>query len=273
MILRNIEGLSEWDIPAGWHRHRRPGLSAMVRLKDEATFCIAALESIAPWCGEIVIALQGAQTDGTDRLVERWAAGRRNVRVARYPFDSLPNGPGHGDQPKGSVHERAYFYNWCLARTRLSHVVKWDGDMVALDRFGLILEGLVENGFPFIRFHGYEIAGDATDLTRLRCSATHPRANVETRIFPARPDVHFVSGPLCEHLVGLPPRHEQATLQSPAYLHFKWCKPLESATKAWPEGWEFIEHFRTLADRARPGARYTGPVPSALAETCPIPTT
>ena len=123
MILQNTERLADYDIRPDWAEGRRPGLAACVRLKDEADWAVPSLNSIAPWCDEIVIALQGEQSDGTDVLVEDWANGRPQARVVRYPFDSLPNGPGHGDQPVGSVFERAYFYNWTLAQTRCSHAL------------------------------------------------------------------------------------------------------------------------------------------------------
>lgn len=262
MIFENIEGLADWNIAPDWHANRAPGLSAMVRLKDEAEWILPSLESAAAFCDEIVVALQGEQTDGTDGIVRAWAASTEceNVEILSYPFDSVPNGPGHGRQARGSVRERAYFYNWCLARTTRSHVVKWDGDMVAFDELGGEIRAALEAGVDFIRFKGVEIV----DAHAWRVSATHPFANIETRVFAARPGVHFVTGDFCELLQGQGAVHDQATLDAPAYLHFKWAKARDSATKAWPENWREIDHFRNLAARAAPGAAWQGRIPAAL---------
>lgn len=264
VIYENREGWHDWDIRPGWWRSRAPGLSAMLRLKNEAMWIGAALRSIAGWCDELVIVLQGEQDDGTERAVQDWLLTFRpldlEVRIFRYPFDSRPNGPGHGAQPRGSVHERAYFYNWCLALTSRSHVVKWDGDMVALDGTGREIRAALKAGADYIRFAGHEIAA----LDPLRLSRLHPVANAECRIFPALRRHFYETRDLCEGLTNLPEVSDQLSLPSPAYLHFKWTKPENSITAAWPKNWRRQDHFRALAARAEPGDCYEGPVPAVL---------
>lgn len=258
-ILRNIEGFSAWDIPERFCEGRRPGLSAMVRLKDEAEFVIPALESIAGWTDEIVIALQGEQSDGTDDLVEGWARTHGQARVLHYPFDSRPNGPGHDAQPRGSVHERAYFYTWCLAQTTCAHAMKWDGDMVALDWLGAVVRRYLEGGARLpLRFAGWEISGPA----RRHLSAGRPRTACEPRVFRVGPDTWWISGALCEQFTY---GHDDGpALDRPGYLHFKWAKALASATTAWPADWRSIDHFQLVAAKARPGEPYLGEWPSVL---------
>lgn len=261
MILENIEGFAEWSIRPDWAEGRAPGVSAFVRLKDEAEYVIPSLDSIA-WCDEIVIALQGAQSDGTDALVDAWAHGRPHVRVFRYPFDSLPNGPGHGDQPRGSVRERAYFYNWTLAQTTRSHALKWDGDMVAVDGLEGLVRLVVEHpvGFRGATMHGVEIA----DSAQFRMAPTRKTAS-ECRLFLVTPETFYESGPMCEILRGVSARPlDWPDLEDPAFLHFKWAKARASAVKAWPDEYERIPHFQRLLDRARPCDAYEGPIPSAL---------
>lgn len=260
MIRDNIEALSVLRIP-DYPGSRVSGLSAMLRVKDEGEWLGRALESIAGWCDEIVIAVQGEQVDETRRIAETAArTDPKRIRALYYPFDSRPNGPGHADQPHGSVRERAYFYNWTLGMTTRSHVIKWDGDMVALDDTAARIRAALDRGHDFIRFEGVEIV----DAETLKVSATHPAANIETRVFPARADVHFATGSFCEMLIGLPSRDRQVTLADPAYLHFKWAKSAAAATKAWPDNWRDLDHFRRIAARAEPGRRYRGPVPACL---------
>lgn len=269
MILQNIEGEAGFNIRADWHAGREPGISAFVRLKDEADFAVAALESIAPWCHEIVIALQGIQSDGTGALVRAWAEGRETVRVVYWPWDSVPNGPGHGDQARGSVRERAYFYNWCLAQTRFSHALKWDGDMVLLPEYGPRLQGLFRD-FDGAKFDGIELTRGPAGF---HLSKTHPRTAPDTRLFRVTPATYYETGPLCEvpsfgpaaYFEPKPADHLDIVIaQGPFYLHFKWTKPLASITKAWPADWHRHRHFRALLERAEPGTAYGDALPAEL---------
>lgn len=259
MITQNVEGLADWDIRPDWHAGRVPGVAAFVRVRHEAQWIVPALNSIA-WCDEIVIALQGHQEDGTDALVWDWAAGRDNVRVMAYPFLSLPNGPGHDAQVRGSVHERAYFYNWTLAHTTRSHALKWDGDMVALDEAEGVIRGVLDD-VEILRFPGVDIVGDAGDPHHLHVGARRLCAS-EPRLFRVGPRTFYESGPCCEVFsqAGAP----ASGLSGPLYLHFKWAKDPASATKAWPVGWESLAHFQAIGARARPVADYNGPVPRVL---------
>lgn len=251
MIRESIERLTDWNIPA--EHPRIPGLSAFIRLKDEAEYIIPALESIKGWCDEIVIALQGDQTDGTAELVRDWAKDKNKVRVLVYPFDSVPNGPGHDKQQRGSVYERAYFYNWTLAHTTRTHVLKWDGDMVALDDTGRRLR---TTGAHNIAFYGAEIAQrDGLVLSR------RPHTSSEVRMFRVTPGTFYETGPMCERLVGVQ-QHDR--MPHVAYLHFKHSKAFSSRIKAWPEGWQEMDHFKAIAARQELGEPYKGDIPSVL---------
>ena len=252
----NIEGLTEWEIPEV--DYRELGLSAMLRVKDEAEYLPAAIRSIYPWCDEIVIAVQGEQSDHTAQIAESWAELDK-VRTIYYPFDSVPNGPGHGDQPRGSVYERAYFYNWTMAHCRRRHVMKWDGDMVATDDAGSVIKAAINAGSEGVRFKGVEIV----DADKMLQSAIHPYANTETRVFVAE-KVYYATGPACEILRGQNRLEGQVEIEHPLYLHFKWAKSEASATKAWPENWREKAHFKRIYQRSKPGEQYTGPIPSCL---------
>lgn len=247
--MRNIEGLTDWDIL--YPTNRKSGLSAMVRLRNESEYCIAALNSIAGWCDEIVIALQGAQSDGTDEQVAQWAIGRPNVRIFGYPFLSRPNGPGHDRQARGSVYERAYFYEWALAQTMREYVIKWDGDMIALDWLGPVVRDWIDRGVGNLAFRGHEIV--ALDPPRL--SLESPVTACERRVFRAE-TAHYRSGTHCEILKS---PSETRQLGQPAFLHFKWCKA--SSTQSWPSNWHETEHFRRIYRRSDPGAEYRGQWP------------
>lgn len=253
---QNIEQFTEWNIRRDFWTARRPGLSAMVRLKDEAEWVVPSLNSIAGWCDEVAVFLQGGQSDGTDKIVEAWADDHPNAIVFRYPFDSLPNGPGHEKQPRGSVYERAYFYSWCQSKTRYSHAMKWDGDMVALDHLGAQVRELMSE-HDVIRFRGLDIAG--ADLKHL---SVLPRTAREPRVWRVTPDTWWYSGEKCEYFTH--GHNDGHAIVAPAYLHFKWAKSIESARKDWPRHWKKMEHFQRIDARQRRGAPYNGPWPACM---------
>lgn len=253
MITKNIEHLTDWDIIVG--NERVPGLSAMIRLKDEAEYIIRSLESIW-WCNEIIICLQGKQTDGTDILVKRWAENRENVLIYEYPFDSFPNGPGHDQQPKNSVYERAYFYNWCLSKTTRTYVCKWDGDMIAMDWLG----AMINTGYDAITVNGVDIVG--SELKHIG----RPPFKQDPFIFKVTEETYFETGPLCEIFHSPKEFFSKFQIKKPAFLHFKWAKSLESIAKAWPKDWERIPHFQRIIKRRIPTGEYRGEYPRVIRE-------
>lgn len=263
----NIEGLTDWNIreqfwlaPDGTRREF--GLSAMIRLRNEAEWIIPSLESIAGWVDEIVITLQGDQTDGTDLLVEDWAKDRDNVFIYSYPFLSYPNGPGHDKQPRGSLHERAMFYNWSLAKTRFSHVMKHDGDMVAFDWLGPVVRDWMKVHDP-IRFRGVDICG--RELTH---KSIRPYTANEVRVFRVTEKTFYYSAANCESLTY--GHRDGPAIPGNAYLHFKWAKNLDSATKAWPADWrKNSPHYQSVFEKATPGELYRGEWPSVLKDRRP----
>lgn len=258
----NVEGLTEYDIGPGWCEGRKPGFSAMIRLKDDAEWIEKSVESVYGGFDEIVICLQGDQTDGTDEIVRGLPDPQDKIRVYEFPFDSIPNGPGHDQQARGSVHERAYFYNWCLSKTTRKIVSKWDGDMVAFD---WLLDTVRRDmkGTNAVSFKGWDIVGPRKRHVSLRKRHT---AN-EVRFWRVTPDTYFYTGKYCEVL-----RKPSPVLEWPqvGYLHFKWAKDFRSATKAWPSGWEKHEHFRRIYARyvdKRSMTLYNGEVPTCLIQT------
>ncbi len=260
LCIENIEGYTDYNIQPV--KKRQPGLSAMMRIKDEALFLEAAVKSIAPWVDEIVICLQGKQSDQTPEVAaELLIEYPYKVRVYHYPFESRPNGPGHDEQPQSSVSERAYFYNWCLSCTTHHHVMKWDGDMVAIDYAGDQIKDALQN-HDFIRFAGIEIVAK----NPLRVAASRPYTSAEMRIFRAT-DSYYVSGKYCESLIEQSGKADKKVFKDPFFLHFKWCKPENSIKNAWPKNWREMPHFQRLWQRRQPGQIYNGEVPQWLTQT------
>lgn len=254
MILTNREGYSNFDLPATWHAGRRPGLSALFRVKDEETWIRQAIESVIGWCDEIVVALQPC-ADKTPEILRDF--GDR-IKVCPYPFDSYPMGPGHDRCPADSLHATAYYYNWTLAQSACTHILKWDGDMIAMDWLGKRLRGMMAEGQNRIKLVG-------TDLVEgLRHVGSHPRCPTDGIVL-VTPALHwkqaYKTQKMCEALYG---QEEIPTKVEDAFVHLKWAKPIASAIKQWPKDWQKIPHFQSIYSRRLPVAIYRGEYPAAL---------
>jgi hypothetical protein len=257
MLYReNIEGMTEWNIPEV--RERVPGMSAMLRLKNEAEFIRPCVLSILDLFDEVVCCLQNS-TDGTEAILQQINSPK--IKIYNYPFDSLPNGPGHGKQPRGSVYERAYFYNWCLAKTTRAWVSKWDGDMVALPWINNITA--LTAGSDAIKIPGTNIVG----MNPWFMSKYQPETPIDIRFFRVGEGVHYESGMRSERLV-LPDNYYVLGIPHSGYLHFKFCKSEDSQRAAWPENWRDVDHFQRICDRAEPGAPYVWEIPPEMEASC-----
>ncbi|HET8654386.1 MAG TPA: sulfotransferase family 2 domain-containing protein [Longimicrobiaceae bacterium] len=129
--LRNAEGLADFDciLPAP---RLRPGISAMLRVKNEETKIEGCLASILGVFSEIVLVDNGS-TDRTIDVVRRFKAANDDsdaIKIFSYPFAIMRCGEEHLATPADSVHSAVYYYNWCLSRCTRSYVCKWDADMI-----------------------------------------------------------------------------------------------------------------------------------------------
>jgi len=242
-------------------RKRKPGVSAFLRLRNEAEWLPYSLESIAGIFQETILITQGVQVDGTDEICR--ASG---LPYYHYPYLSVPNGEGHDQQKRGSVHERAYFYNWCLSKTSCEYACKWDGDMLAFDWFGDWLSEQIKNRPNQIKFHGVDVVGDIHHIgKRKHCAA-------EWRVFKVTDRTFYYTAAMTATL-RTPYAHTNCEIMhtpytggvvcpTPAFLHTKWAK--QNNKEAWPTNWLQSAHFREINKRAQIAGPYTGELPACL---------
>jgi len=234
---------------------REPGLSAMLRLKNEAQFIGYCIESIIDWFDEIVVCLQNS-TDSTEAQICRFNDDK--IKLYHYEFDSWPNGDGYDKQDATDVRSRTFFYNWCLEKTTRRHVCKWDGDMVAMDWLGDSVRGLIDVGVDIIHMRGVDIVGhELKHIGERKYCASEPR------VFSMDYGAHYINGPKCEKITGIGGR--ATDINKPAFLHFKWAKPIEVATQAWPQDWHKSPHFQNIIKRSIPVDEYRGEYPTCIA--------
>ena len=229
----------------------------MLRVKNEQQWIGPCIESIVDWFDEIVVCLQNC-TDKTETILESF--NNKKIRIYHYHHDSWPNGEGYNKQDASHHRSRTYFYNWCLKRTSMTHVCKWDGDMVAMDWLGDTVHAHIRDGSDIIRIHGVDIVGKD-----LRHVGAHKYCASEPRFFRVRPTTRYVNGRLCEKITGI--HGDETIIHAPAFLHFKWAKPLDVATQAWPANWQDSPHFQNLIKRVNPVETYNGEYPKCLIQT------
>jgi glycosyltransferase involved in cell wall biosynthesis len=199
--FRNREGLREFDFSL----HRKsdlPGVSGLMRVKNEEAKIEHALRSILPVFDEIVVADNGS-TDRTVELVEALRQKHENgakIRLVSYPHQLARFGPEHQGTPEDSIRSAVYFTNWAIAHCAYKFVCKWDGDMVlrrqVRDEFRRLLDEIQAG-----RKTCWVLAG----LTVYRESGggfcfTPDEVNREVEVFPYGLPYRFVKGPRTEQL-------------------------------------------------------------------------
>lgn len=229
-------------------RDRR--ITAMMRVRNEAEFLEPAVRSIAPLVDEIVI-VDNASTDGSADVIAALARRfRKRIVTFHYPYtigrvgaETWALSESGGRSPRLS----ARYYNWCLARCTGPYVLKWDGDMVALDGLASAIAAWRRSERQVLVMHGvnvhherrHAIAAASADrealLTRLAVPGlprwvTSPTFDYpEPRLFPKRFARYTTrirwTQELATPFLAVPLRARAVeTLAAPAYLHLKFCK-------------------------------------------------
>jgi len=243
---------------------RKPGVTMMLRLKNEEQWIGPCVESIQ-WADKLLFVFQNC-IDRTEEIC-RDLSDPNKSSFFQYPYDSRPNGPGNRERNPYDKHNRAYYYNWCYDKTDTQYVVKWDGDMVAFESLEKILRA-AEGKHDFATFHGTNIVikeaweGGVTGKWFVNTEKEH--CNAEPRFFKAKKEHPWITG---SHSAMFNYRRtNNKVIPTSQFLHFKHAKCYESMTMAWPENWREIEHFKRIWKRGEPDnpaslVPYTGPIP------------
>jgi len=253
--LRNREGRSEYDLPADFNVKHRDGISAILRLKDEAEWIVPCLLAVRNFFDEFIIAYNGTQ-DATRELVA--ALELPNVATYEYPFEIAYRGRTHTTVPPDSLHHSAYFLNFCVSKVTRRWAAKWDGDMVALPVLWELREPLRSNEYTGVRFPGFDLVSESLDAL-----GSQELCGPETRFFRLGPRVGFVpSFNKFTHDLKLP--GEVYLRSDPVFLHFKWAK--KNPMCYWPADWREDAHFQGIYQRHVPVKKYEGIYPQVLAD-------
>jgi len=253
MPFVNREGHTRYNILQRFWTNRKPGLSMMLRIKNEEEWIRYSILSICKWADEIVVVFQNS-TDLSEQIVRE--LNLSTIKIYQYPFDSYKHGVGFNSHPEDSVFSQAYYYNWCLSKTTREWVCKWDGDMVAMDWLGNQVHKHMANK-DLITIRGINLAGDIYHVGKDEFTANEPR------FFKVGNDTYYYSGKYTQ-CFKFPPKYKRVHIRRPSFLHFKWVKALESATKIWPTDYNNIPLFQNLLKRRIPITVYSGEYPQVL---------
>ena len=174
-------------------RRVTPGVSAMLRAKNEASNVPVVLPAILDLFDEVVFVDNGSTDETLARVIEVAQSHEHGdrIRVATYPFSVSRCGDEHWATPESSVRNLAYFYNWCLSQCSFSYVFKWDLDMVPMP-----------GGDEALRKAFGAIDHDGAELWSVRCQtiyrspegrwfAANDEINREPRLHPNRATVRY----------------------------------------------------------------------------------
>ena len=203
--------------------HKRQGVSAMLRVKNEASKIYYALKSIYLVFDEIVLVDNGS-TDGTLEIARQFKAREDKadrIKIYFYPFPIARCGGENYGTPEDSVSSLAYYYNWTLSKCSCRYVCKWDGDMVlrrkARKSFRRLLSQ-IQTG----RNRGWVLYGQTVYRDqRGQYYLAKGEINGEIAIFPNRLSTRFRKIDLFELLSSDPPLQE-AKLDGVTFYELKF---------------------------------------------------
>jgi glycosyltransferase involved in cell wall biosynthesis len=176
--------------------HKKVGVSAMLRVKNEEVRIAACLQSMYELFDEIVL-IDNGSTDRTLEIAQEFILKHdqsEKIRIEKYPFTVSRCGTENEATPQNSVHSLAYYYNWCLSKCQYTYVCKWDADMLLSPlnspsrKLQNFFQGLLNSRLPTIGQLAVQTVYIAPDSNRY---ISKKEIHRENRLFPNRPAVYF----------------------------------------------------------------------------------
>lgn len=232
-------------------RYKQKRVSAMVRVKNEEEFLYPSIKSIAACVDEIVL-VDNLSTDRTSLIIEALRREHPHKVVChQYPYEIRKVGReswelASSPEARSSPHLSANYYNWCLRRCTKPFILKWDGDMIAMEAFHKSIEEWRLSDKPIMMFNGanvhpdlqHLIAAKSSDREKLMASLSVPGLPIwvtsltydapEARLFP-KVFAKYESTMGWTQRLSTPYRDHFRSrcchqAQDVCYLHMKFCK-------------------------------------------------
>ena len=108
------------------------GISLIIRAKNEELNVKFCIESVVDLVEEIIFVDNGS-TDNTYACVEQYAKKYKNIKLYKYDISVSRAGIAHKEAlEKGNPNTLGLFYNWCLSKSTMNNVFKWDADFLCI---------------------------------------------------------------------------------------------------------------------------------------------
>ena len=108
------------------------GISLIIRAKNEELNVKLCIESVVDLVEEIIFVDNGS-TDNTYSAVEQYAKKYKNIKLYKYDISVYRAGIAHKEAlEKGNPNTLGLFYNWCLSKSTMNNVFKWDADFLCI---------------------------------------------------------------------------------------------------------------------------------------------
>ncbi|HEU0223725.1 MAG TPA: glycosyltransferase, partial [Paracoccaceae bacterium] len=176
-----------------------PGLTFLIRAKNEAPTVGACIESVAG-LGDEIIFVDNGSTDGTALIAEKLKGRIFELKTFLYPHEIPRAGAAHAREVlAGGSNTLGHYYNWCLAQGGRGNFVKWDADYAAIrenlaEMISLHCLRTREDNFV-LWFSGLEVYTDGKRYWVDRISV-----HAEFRVFSARHGHEWVNLPPWEEI-------------------------------------------------------------------------
>jgi hypothetical protein len=109
-----------------------PGISLIIRAKNEELNVSKCIESIVDLVDEIIFVDNGS-TDNTYKMVEGYSKIYENIKLYKYNIKVTRAGEDHKlAMQRDDKNTLGLFYNWCLSKATYYNVFKWDADFICI---------------------------------------------------------------------------------------------------------------------------------------------
>lgn len=189
-------------------KHHPKGISAVIRIQNEAQHIKDSILSIYRSVDEIIVALHNC-TDDTESIIQKLIdSGLNKIRIIHYYEKIARAGYGYYQEREQGLGSLAKYYNFCFSHARYSDVLKWDGDMVALPLLHQVL----------INHRGQEanLIFEGCDIFDEKFSA-----GPEKRLYPNQVKSFYFDSLFFEVLYSPFP---SLAVSPPMYIHMKFAK-------------------------------------------------